>query len=354
MLALALGLLLVSPTFLSEAHGQTVVQITQSWLNQQLVAWKPTQNGSMSFGGILERASYGSLETSYNTAQVQTADLGMLTDAGASCVRVDLNYGPWLAGWQDYITEMGSVINQIRDAGHCLIIADAGSESYLTTPIPWSQFQTAWIQRVQTIAALYHPEYYIVIKEPQWYAPMVSDSATNPAFTNASDWLTLTQELVNAVASVSPVTKIGVSVPTATQDGTFYQQYLAGLEKMSGISMIGFDIYTATGFQDVLSFLSSTNMNGKKLWIAEAWSTSVGSTAFNKSRASLDKEWMLVLYYFALKVHAQIVIPFYTDIFSSYNPWPTTSSSIISTYQTKTTPVYFEYNTLATDYGVAP
>jgi len=352
LLTLAVALLFVSTSFMSEGNGTTVIPITQSWLNQQLVAWKPAQNASIGFGGVLQRASYGSLESPINTAQVQSADLGMLTAAGASCLRIDLNYAPWLLNQQNYISKMDSVVNQIKAGGHCLVIADAGSESYRSGgAIPWSQFKAAWVQRVQTIAQRYRPYGYVVIKEVATYGPMVSDSLTNPLFQNVSDWLSLTQSLVNAVASVSPSTKVGVSVATDCLSCQFYTQYLAGVEKIVGISMIGLDLYTASGFQNVLSFLSSYGSGGKKLWIAEAWSTNIVSTASSPSRATMDKEWMLVLYYFALKIHATMVIPFYTDIFASYGSWPSQSSSIISTYQAQRTPVFVEYHSLTSTYG---
>ena len=57
-----------------------------------------------------------------------------------------------------------------------------------------------------------------------------------------------------------------------------------------------------------------------------------------------------VLYYFALRINASVVLPFYTDLFSSYT-WDTNSSDIISNYNLRQ-PVFYEFQSLATLYGL--
>lgn len=352
-LAFAVFALLASPALESPVRASTVVPITQQWLDQQVVAWKPAQNATMGFAALDARASYANLEASYNTMDVQSADLGMLLSADASCVRVDINYAPWLLNQQNYVNKMDAVIGSIRAQGQCVIIADAASQSYRGSgELTWSQFKVAWVQRVQTLAARYQPNFYIVVKEPSWYASMVSDATTNPQFQNATDWLVLTQNLAKAVHAVSPSTRVGVSVATdALLSASFTVQYLHGAEGLAGLQFVGFDIYTASGFQNTQSFLSTFGTGGKQVWIAEAWS-GTASVAFDSSRASLDKEWMLVLYYFAQQIHAQLVMPFYTDIFTSYGPYPTVSTALDSMYQTQREPVFYEYQSIATSYGV--
>lgn len=322
------------------------------WLNQQVVAWKPAQNVSLGFAALDARASYGNLETSYNTWDVQSADLGMLLSADASCARVDINYSPWLLNQQNFVNKMDAVIGSIRSQGQCVIIADAASQSYFNGgQLTWSQFKTAWVQRVQTLAARYQPNYYVVVKEPGWYLPMISDATTNPQVQNASDWVALTQKLAQAVHAVSPSTKVGVSVAADALSVQFYGQYVTGVYGLAAMKFVGFDIYTASGFQNTQLFLSNFGSGGKQVWIAEAWSGDA-SVAFNSSRAALDKEWMLVLYYFAQQIHAQLVMPFFTDIFASYGPYPTSSTALDSMYQTQRTPVFYEYQSIARAHGL--
>ncbi len=336
-------------------EAQTTGLITQQWLDQSLAQWKPAQNVSMNFQVLYQRASYGNLEYSYNTPQVQAADLSMLVSANPACVRIDIGYAPWLENNQAAITEMGNLVNDVRAAGKCLIIADAASETYRGTgQLTWTQFKEAWGPRVTTLAALYHPDYYIVVKEPGWYVPMVSDATTNPSFSSASDWINLTQSLAADVVAASPNTKVGISVAadSLNKAPALYAPYLTGVEKISNISFLGFDIYTTTGFNATQNFLAQYGSANKDVWIAEAWSGD-GSFIYDSSRAQLDKEWIQVLYYFAQSVHAKAIMPFYTDLFASYSltdTSPSDASQIVSLLQQRN-PVYYEYQAIAAGAG---
>jgi hypothetical protein len=335
-------------------------QITQQWLDQQLIKWKPAQNHSLAFGTLFPRASYGNLQLSYNTAAVQNANLAMLMSSNVKCIRIDIGYAPWLQSNKAPIDEMTSLVQQVKSEGRCLIIADAASETYRGGGrLTWTQFQQVWPQRVSTLASLYHPDYYIVIKEPGWYVPMVSDAATNPDFQNLNKWTNLTQTLASAVISASPNTKVGVALAADSLNGANgqgYISYLNEVKKMTNISFIGYDIYTVTGFNATQSFLTTYGNGSKDVWIAEAWSGD-GSFVFDASRAQLDREWMQVLYYFGMQVNATMILPFYTDLLSSYSfnnssPSPTNSAQIVSLYQQRT-PVFYELQGVVASGGVA-
>jgi len=310
--------------------------------------------GSLAFGVLDSRISYGI--PSYNTQAVQDADLGMLLSTGASCVRTDIGYAPWLAPTNPAtIALVTNVVGQIRSADKCLVVADAGSETYRTTPIPWAAFQTAWIQRVSTLAGLYKPDYYIVIKEPRWYGLMISDAATNPLVSEPSQWVTLTQELITAVQAASPGTKIGVSVDAGSfndaQYSALYDGFLQGVSALPGLSFIGFDIYGPSDEAATQTYLSDNGSGGKDVWISETWSTPNGS-ALNGSPAD-DGTWMSGdIYPFATSIHAAFLIPFYTDDFSSY-AWDTNPTDIVSNYNMRT-PVFGAFQLLASEYGIGP
>jgi hypothetical protein len=294
----------------------------------------------MSFGAIDQSLSYGI--PSYKTSAVQQADLSMLASTGAQCIRVDVGYAPWLTGDSATQSLVSSTISSIRSAGKCLIIADAGSESYRNgAAIPWSQFKAAWVQRVATLAALYHPDYYIVIKEPGWYVPMVSDAATNPLFQSVNDWLGLTQNLTNSVHSVSPNTIVGVSVSAGglySAGRAFYVQYLKQVQTVTGLSFVGFDTYGSVD-QAAVQYYLSTNTPSKPIWIAESWSSLTPGTA---ARAQSDAAWMKSFYAYGQQIGAKMLIPFYTDLFSGYSI-PTNTNSLLAFYQGRTT-VYTEFS----------
>jgi len=272
----------------------------------------------------------------------------MLVSTGANCIRIDIGYAPWLQNNQTAINEMSSLVQTIRSDGECLVIADAGSESYRNGgQIPWAQFQIAWVQRVKTLAALYHPDYYIVIKEPGWYVPMVSDARTNPSFQNASDWLNLTETLAETVLSVSPDTAVGVSIASASlgSNPSLYIPYMMGISKLSGISFVGFDIYSVAGFSETRTYLNQYGNGGKSIWIAEAWSTT-NSPPNTTVQKQLDASWIKVLYYFGeSQINASMIIPFYTNAFSQY----TSSTSISSpSFFDSRQPVYYAYQSIIT------
>jgi hypothetical protein len=299
-----------------------------------------TNAGPISFAVFDPSVSYGI--SSYDTQAVQQADLSMLISTGAQCIRVDLGYAPWLSNDQATTGLIDSVMSSIRTTGRCLIIADAASESYRNGgAIPWTQFEQAWVSRVSTLAARYRPDYYIVIKEPGWYVPLVSDSRTNPAFQNVSDWVALTQSLASAVLTASPSTRIGVSIAgdSLKNNNAYYTAFLNQLQSLSGLSFIGFDLYTSSGQTATQTYLSQNAMS-KDIWIAEAWSSD-GPQIYNPANAESDARWMASIYRFGQSIGAKMLIPFYTDLFSGYSI-PRESSSLVTFYQGRT-PVFTEF-----------
>jgi hypothetical protein len=293
----------------------------------------------MTFDVLDAASSYGI--PSYDTQAVQQADLAMLVSTGAQCVRVDIGFAPWLAEDQATISLVDSVVNSIRSDGKCLIIADASSESYRNGgALLWSQFKAAWMQRVSTLAARYHPAYYIVVKEPGWYVPFVSDASTNPLFQSVNEWLGLTQNLTNAVKLASPNTQVGVAVSAGglySHNRAFYVQYLNQVQAISGLSFIGFDIYGAADQSATQTYVTQ-NHPTKPLWIAETWSN---PSRTSSAQAQSDAAWMKSIYQFGQSMGVKMMMPFYTDLFSGYSI-PTGTNSMLTFYQGRT-PVYAEF-----------
>lgn len=316
-------------------------------LAQDAQAWKPASNGSLGFSVVFVDASYDYLEQ-YSQSTLQS-ELNMLLASGASCIRIDIGYDAWLQNNATAQSELQGFVSQIHSAGKCLVIADAAAESYRSSPLPFSQFQVAWQQRVHTLANLFKPNYYIVIKELSWYAPMISDANTNPQVKNATAWSDLAISLAATVTSVSPATKVGVAIEggLSQKEQPYYVNFLKGVSAAQDISFIGFDPYgqsDLTLFQSIVSQIQTS----KSLWVAEAWSTGVDPSTgaplmFNPDRAALDAYWIQVMYYYCLHIHASVLEPFYTDAFASYSQTPNFSQR---------TPVFYWFQHLATSYGV--
>ncbi len=331
-------------------------QITEAWLDQKLIDWKPTSAYRLDFGALGARLSYNSFAHPWNSDPVINSSLQMLYSTGANVIRIDMNYDPWLKNDQAQIGRYDKYVASIRANGKQLFIADMAAQSYFDNPQSWSQFKAAWIQRVQTLASRYHPEFYEVVKEPGWYFSMISwtDLLTNPAVRNPSEWSNLTIQLVNAVASVSPTTKIGV----ADAAGALYHDnylpvfsttYLTSAFKMSRLSFVGLDIYGRQDFNDTQRYLSQTPRNGKDIWIPEAWSTSA-KFATDPTRAALDAKWIRVLYYFAIRINAQGIAPFFTDLFASYQTPPQDATLLLSYFGNRT-PAFYEFQKIILENG---
>lgn len=310
--------------------------------------WTPYSYSPVIFSPMFESLSYGNPSAPGNTPQVLQANLDMLESTDPEGITVDLGYAPWLDGDRSRIREDTHFINEIRSSHKLLVLKDASSETYRSHPLPWPEFEAAWIQRVRTLAALYHPDYYTVIKEPGWYVPMIaglSHDLQSPAdvqVLNAKTWLALLAKLIAAVHAVSPATRVGISIPGDSLygvNGALARQFFSGASHLAGLSFLGFDIYDTAAFADTQRFLGQFGTGGKQVWINEAWSTTTIGEARDPARARLDQQWMRALYQFGLYIHAQGISPFYTDILASYGPRPTTSASLIA-YYGRRTPVF--------------
>lgn len=323
-------------------------QISSSWLSRLTAALGTVHPAKVVLSPTDPTLSYANAQMTENTEAVVRADLSMLESTGAQGVTVDLGYEPWLTGDTAAIAEDTAMIDQIRKSGKLLVLKDASSESYRTHPLPWTTFANAWVARVRALAALYHPAYYTVIKEPGWYLPMIAGlsrtlhSPADAQILNPTTWITLLKRLIKAVHSVSPSTKIGVSIPgDSLYHGTvsIYPKFMAEVSETPGVSFLGFDIYDEAAFADTYRFLHTTNIHGRAVWINEAWSTTTPGPASNPDRSSLDAQWIRVLYKYALAIGAEGVSPFYTDCFAGYGTRPSTPTALVRFYAGRT-PVY--------------
>ncbi len=331
-----------------------------SWLSQHAAEWKPSSNASIGWSVYVYDAGYDYVET-LPQSEIQ-ADLNMALSSGASCIRIDVGYDAWLTNNVTAQKIIENLVSQIKADGKCFVLGDASAENYRSSPLPVSQFVTAWESRVQTLASILKPNYYFVINEIGWYYPMIQGatltgvacalSASCTAAHNITNWINLAQTLSGIVKSVSPSTKVGVEIEggLGANEITPYTTFLQDCANMANISVIGYDQY---GTQDLLTDVTVNNgvSTSKPVWITQTWSTDVqpstGAMIMNNpDRASLDAYWIQVEYYYALtQLHASVIEPFYTNNFAQY-----TNSSALPNYSLRT-PVFYEFQHLATTYG---
>jgi hypothetical protein len=271
-----------------------------------------SQYDPMTFTGFCEPCSYDNVY-SYSISQLEQ-DVMMLKNLGVTQIRVDLGFDPWLSSNETAIQKDVSIINFIKSQGLSLVIADASAERYRSYPQSWSAFKQEWAFRVRTLATLFQPSYYLVIKEPGWYVPMVSDSRANPEFRSASDWLNLTNWLASEVLSVSPKTLLGVSVCSNCiyKSASFYVPLLTRLP--NSMSFVAFDTYGPADDTAMHDFLSNNSLGARFVWNAEAW-----SQASSTSNASTDPNWLASQYQFDVSNRVSEMMPFYSNDFVTYS-----------------------------------
>lgn len=322
--------------------------ISPAWLAAKQAAWGQAPPAPLILSPTLVGASYDNPGQPANTLPVLQAELAMLEATGAQGITLDLGYDPWLSGDRATEAKDSALIRSIRASGRLVVLKDASAERYRHHRLPWDQFAAAWVRRVRTLAALYHPAYYTVIKEPPWYAPMIAGlsrggaSAADRQVLAVGTWTSLLARLAAAVKSVSPSTKVGIAV-----DGNLYRgrsgdrldlRLMQAATTMRGVDFIGFDLYTASAFADTQRFLATAGTGGKQVWINEAWSTTTGTGA-GAAQERVDATWAGVLLDFARVIHAQGVSPFFTDYFASYSRRPKTAPRLLQFYKGRT-PVF--------------
>lgn len=323
----------------------------QQYLAKQLVAWQPSAWAPLDFCIQDTRASYDNPHQAQNTLPVLQAELDFLLSLDPTSVRVDVGYDAFAENETTTMANVTAVIDAIKSAGKQLVIADAAREAYRKSPVPWTQFQSDWVARVSDLAGRFQPDAYVVIKEPGWYVPMISDIRTNLDAQSPSNWVSLLGGLASAVKSASPSTLAGISLtglsvdPAGSRDYAFFSSIAQGAEGLANVDILGFDCYGPNDFAGAQSFLASSP-TAKRAWLTETWS-STSPSAGGGVQETIDEEWVQVAYDFCLLEGLSMMNPFFSDELCSYSlAGETDPATIVSTYQTSTLPSYGTYQAL--------
>lgn len=328
-------------------RGARASAIDMAWVNEKLAAWNPSQWKPMNFTMQLGRASYGNLLRPCNTLEVLNANLAFCEGANPTSIRIDMGFDAFATNNTQAISNLDAIVSLIKAHNRKLIIADAAREYYWNHKQPWSQFAQEWIDRVGTLAQRYQPDYYIVIKEPGWYARMILD-LQNPAVTTAATWVNLLDTLNKTVKNVSPNTKTGISIdagalaPTASFSDQQIQ-LMIDAPRLTSTDLIGFDLYVKNSYAVVQQFLEQNGSGGKEIWFAEMWS-GTAAVAFDPARAAVDQRWIQAAYDFAVLEKASEMSMFFSDAMCDYSINTISDpQTLVSYYQTHREPSYSTY-----------
>ncbi len=319
------------------------------WVNDKLTVWRPAQWKPINFTMQLSRASYDNILRPHNTQDVIDADVAFCEGVNPTSIRIDMGFDAFAENNTAAIAKLDKAIATIKAHKRKLIIADAAREYYRHHKPPWDQFAQEWEERIRTLAQRYQPDYYIVIKEPGWYNPMIRNLLLNPTMWKTTTWVNLLDSLNKAVKRVSPNTKTGIAMPGSN----LVQNYLLPNEAMMvqaltlpSNDIIAFDLYGQHDYACVEDFLNRYGNGGKEVWLAELWSGG-NNVCFDASRTELDRRWVVAAYDFALHENASAMSMFFTDAMCDYDIHKTTDpSTLVSLYQTHRLPSYTAYQAL--------
>jgi hypothetical protein len=329
--------------------------ITINWMDSYSKNFSNLKQYNVLVYPALLSDSYDNVENNGTTMSVVNENLKMIEQTGATGVTIHMGFDPWLIGLPNIITENKTVTKEISDSNKTLMLADASAEYYRHHKQPWDQFETEWINRVTTLAKLFHPAYYTVIKEPPWYVPMIAgltrdtSSAADKIVSQPTQWISLLSKLIAAVKSVSPNTKVGIAVSGDMYNGTISgkvdSEIMQSAIRLKGLDYIGFDIYTATAFENTAQFLHTYGNGGKSVWITEAWDSTTKNLTNNQLNSETNLKWAQFLIDYARYIRATGVVPFYTNNFASYNPRPSGTQNLLNYYDQRT-PLFYEFQKL--------
>ncbi len=275
-----------------EALNESIATLVDAYihlLRHSADGLKPPEPVGIEYAADLDTASH--MSGLVFPLDIKLKQLRVLEEAGVHTIRLTPAYDIFLHQYEPKIADLDSLISQIRDDGKKVMIADAAAEEYWTSPMDWNSFSQAFIQRVGNLAARYEPDYYIVVKEPSWYLGM---SWTGPAgmlteTTTVDQWVTLTQQLCDAVKQASPGTLTGVAVALPYQQSL---NYLMEVDELENLDFVGVDVYRLFHLGILEEYLPQLS---KPKWILETWDGNPDEQEGEIWRRTTSAEWIMMM-----------------------------------------------------------
>lgn len=320
---LVIAIILVGGVYLiDQIRSREQINQYSDWLDSGIAEWKPATCSPMKFGAVLGTASYNS--GLYYSLDVMKKQLSVLEEIGVDIIRIDLNYDAWLySGSSDEtVRERGverirvydAVVSQIRADGRELMIADACAEQYWKKTMTWEEFRAVFLERVETLAERYRPEYYVVVKEPYWYASYHSDKGFVKEEVTPEMWADLSEELCDIVKEVSPTTKTAVAeIPQFKET----KEYFRRVKDIPNLDIIGIDLYAGGEIEHVTEVIREVRESGKEIWILETW---LGAFPEKWPKMEewrvLEAKWITLTVYYSQSNNIGGYLPFFSGRFT--------------------------------------
>lgn len=222
-----------------------------------------------------------------------------------------MDYEAWMTNDWDNIVRHDEIINQIKDDGKALMLADRGAIGFKKNKVTWDYFREQHLKHTKIFMEKYKPDYYVVIKEPIWYYKFYSMISTE---TTPEMWSDLASRACTVVKDISPATKCAVAVYAS---GEREKEFFALAAGIANIDIMGVDVYEDKDIRAVMDDLYALVSETKELWMLESWNGGA-SSYLQPWKEKDDADWIKRSVYFAQKNNFKGYISYYPVHFSSY------------------------------------
>ncbi|MCK4533237.1 fibronectin type III domain-containing protein [bacterium] len=310
--------------------------VTNEWLDERLVEWKPLSYKRMNFAAYHVFASDDMFEKS--NAEIDIKMLDVLVETESDIIVMYIR--PQVYSSQK--VRYDDLINKIRSEGKKLFIGARFND----VPMTFEEYSIQLSSYTQNIIASIKPDYYGIVIEPQ------TMQAKHSFNVSVSSWVALVGQISDLSKQMNPDTK--TSVGGHKEELEFLQ--LAS--NISSMDIIGFNLYDNQGIYpeysgylglgDVVGeTIDFANSKGKETWLMETWTTWIGSDAMDQQ---IDGKWIKVMAYYAVKHNMKAITPFFTGKFVYYGSNPVEFKSALDSGQRTT--VFYAYKELINEFSL--
>jgi hypothetical protein len=322
-----------------------------TWLDQHIEKWKPSDYKPMKFTGLLLTASGNVFYRFDLDTDLQFLD--MLEETGSNVIKIYVDemeaYNP------SELQRYDEIVNEIKKDGKELAIDFYGCggtkldnfEDYKTFV---ADSMSEWTQR-------YNPDYIAPIVESgkPGCVGLQYKSIT------LEQWHSLAEDSCNAVKDIDTNTKC---VVIGHKDDL---EILKNVIDIDSVDVIGFNIYGTEGTYDEYNgYLGNGDVVGRAIdyvntnsnkdtWIGETWltlQTKLPETFDKPWRAPLDAKWMTAMTYYAQKHDMDGVVPYFSLKFVSYFPeGGATEDAKQAIDEGKRTQIFYTYQNVIQEVG---
>ena len=304
------------------------------WLDQKLIEWKPAGTPKIGCGTY---HVFASDEIFVKTdASLDIKFLEMLEETNANLLSLYVRPDEFSIQKTRYM----NLINKIKLDGKKLFVGLRFNDGQLSL----SEYDTLTQNYINNVIDIIKPDYFGIVIEPTTMEDRHTFNATD------EQWVQYIQKYSDLSKQLNP------SIKTVVAGHKKELNFLQLCANIPSLDIIGFNIYDRLGIdpnldnyietEDISNAIDYVNSKGKETWIVETWTSFKADP--DPTRMPYDTKWLRVMIYYAINHNMKMFIPFFTGKFIIYTDSETEFESAL--YAGTRTPVFYEYQTLVTEY----